>query len=248
MNNRRNYYRILHVQPDAPAEVIRTSYRTLMQRLKMHPDLGGEHWTAALLNEAFATLVNPEKRASYDKSCRISTVRRQDFQQRLALVERSSPLPDSESRQPARAYSKCLFCGARYGSRYLADLLHHATCNRCESPLFPVAGHEMLNSTKRTFERLPRRMEVTCTLAGQPDSRMEMTTENVSIGGIYVTGEHELTPGQILKVEYWFGKAVGVVTRVSVDNGWWAPRWSAGIRFLTMQVTEGRGVFLTAKG
>jgi DnaJ-class molecular chaperone len=50
--NRRNYYRILHVQPDAPTEVIKSSYRTLMQRLKMHPDLGGDHSEAALINEA----------------------------------------------------------------------------------------------------------------------------------------------------------------------------------------------------
>jgi hypothetical protein len=91
-------------------------------------------------------------------------------------------------------------------------------------------------------------MEVTCTVADQPDNPLEMTTENISIGGIYVTGTHELSPGQILKIEYWFGKAVGVVTRVAVDNGGWNTRWSAGIRFLTMQVTEGRGVFLAVKG
>src|SRR5690606_3216066 len=57
--NRRNYYRVLHVQPDAPTEIIRMSYLTLMRRLKMHPDLGGDHRKAALINEAFATLVDP---------------------------------------------------------------------------------------------------------------------------------------------------------------------------------------------
>jgi hypothetical protein len=248
MNNRRNYYRILHVQPDAPAEVIRTSYRTLMQTLKMHPDLGGEHWTAALLNEAFATLMNPEKRASYDKSVRGSAVRRQSASRVVAPEQTERSKPESESKPAARAYARCLFCGGRYGARYLSDWQQHATCNRCQSPLFPVAGHEVSNSTKRTFERLPRRMEVTCTLADQPDVRLEMTTENVSIGGIYVTGEHELTPGQILRIEYWFGSAVGVVTRVAIDHGWFTPRFCAGIRFLTMEVTEGRGVFLTAKG
>lgn len=34
MMNRRNYYRILQVQPDAPPEIIRASYRTLMKELK----------------------------------------------------------------------------------------------------------------------------------------------------------------------------------------------------------------------
>jgi predicted transcriptional regulator len=34
MKNRRNYYRILQVQPDAPVEIIRASYRTMMRELK----------------------------------------------------------------------------------------------------------------------------------------------------------------------------------------------------------------------
>src|SRR5215831_10412149 len=104
MNNRRNYYRILHVQPDAPAEVIRTSYRTLMQRLKMHPDLGGEHWTAALLNEAFATLISPEKRASYDRKVRGRGVSTRNAFRVVPpdQVERSTP--ESEPKPAARTY------------------------------------------------------------------------------------------------------------------------------------------------
>lgn len=66
--NRRNYYRILHVQRDAPPAIIKNSYRTLMQRLKMHPDLGGDHWNAAVINEAYAVLSDPKKRAEYDAS------------------------------------------------------------------------------------------------------------------------------------------------------------------------------------
>jgi curved DNA-binding protein CbpA len=43
MTNRRNHYRTLFVQPDASIEVIRANYRTLMRKLKLHPDLGGDH-------------------------------------------------------------------------------------------------------------------------------------------------------------------------------------------------------------
>ena len=53
MKNKRNYYRVLHVQPDAPKEIIRSSYRTMMQKLRMHPDLGGDDWNASLINEAY---------------------------------------------------------------------------------------------------------------------------------------------------------------------------------------------------
>lgn len=66
MRNLRNYYRILHVERDAPAAVIKGSYRTLMQTLRHHPDLGGDAWNAQLLNEAMATLGDPVARARYD--------------------------------------------------------------------------------------------------------------------------------------------------------------------------------------
>ena len=67
VKNKRNYYRILHVQPDAPAAIIRASYRTLMQKLKQHPDLGGENWNASIINEAHEVLIDADKRRAYDR-------------------------------------------------------------------------------------------------------------------------------------------------------------------------------------
>ena len=64
--NKRNYYRVLFVQPDAPMEIIQASYRTIMQKLKAHPDLGGDTWNAAVINEAYQTLIDHNKRVRYD--------------------------------------------------------------------------------------------------------------------------------------------------------------------------------------
>lgn len=64
--NKRNYYRVLFVQPDAPMEIIQASYRTIMQKLKAHPDLGGDTWNASVINEAYQILTNHEKRVHYD--------------------------------------------------------------------------------------------------------------------------------------------------------------------------------------
>ncbi len=67
MQERRNYYRILQAQPDAPAEVIRGNYRTLLQKLRIHPDLGGSDRDAASVNLAYQTLRDPVRRAAYDR-------------------------------------------------------------------------------------------------------------------------------------------------------------------------------------
>ncbi len=74
MKNKRNYYRLLQVQPDAPYEIIRASYRTLMKELKSHPDFGGENSDAYLINEAYETLSDSAKRIEYDKKLKIKPI------------------------------------------------------------------------------------------------------------------------------------------------------------------------------
>lgn len=66
MIERRNFYRILHVQPDASMAVIRENYRVLMQKLKIHPELSDSNWNESLLDIAYDTLLDPYKRAAYD--------------------------------------------------------------------------------------------------------------------------------------------------------------------------------------
>ncbi len=48
-------------------EIIQSSYRTIMQKLKAHPDLGGDTWNASVINEAYQTLVDPIRRTYYDE-------------------------------------------------------------------------------------------------------------------------------------------------------------------------------------
>lgn len=66
-SERRNFYRLLHLQPDASAEVVRSNFVTLMHKLRLHPDLGGDHWNASHLSEAYATLADPKLRSEYDR-------------------------------------------------------------------------------------------------------------------------------------------------------------------------------------
>ncbi len=60
------------MQPEAPPEIIKASYRSLMSKLKLHPDLGGDHEIASLINQAYAVLSDPERRRQYDKTLNLT--------------------------------------------------------------------------------------------------------------------------------------------------------------------------------
>lgn len=63
-----DYYRTLGVDPDATAEDIKKAYRKLARRY--HPDVSKEADAEARMkevNEAYAVLSDPEKRAAYDQ-------------------------------------------------------------------------------------------------------------------------------------------------------------------------------------
>ena len=119
--NRRNYYRVLHVQPDAPVEVIKASYRTLMRTLRNHPDLGGDGANAALINEAYAVLSDAGKRERYD------------------AAQSASPGP-ADSRT-------CAFCQAdNTNSSEDAEAL----CSGCGAPLMLVESDSGNVSVRKT--------------------------------------------------------------------------------------------------
>lgn len=75
MGSSADYYRLLHVRDDAPIEVIRSSYRTLMKTLGAHPDLGGDEGSARAINEAWAVLSDEAERARYDATRALSEAR-----------------------------------------------------------------------------------------------------------------------------------------------------------------------------
>ena len=81
-----DYYKILQIQPDAPAPLIHSSYRTLVRRALTDSPGGDE---IARLEAAYAVLSDPQQRAAYD-------------------LERSG----SAGARPAHI---CLFCSAPHG-------------------------------------------------------------------------------------------------------------------------------------
>lgn len=97
-----DYYLLLHVQPDAPAPVIKASYRAMMQKLRHHPDLGGDPSVAQRLNEAVDILCDPGRRAVYDKQ-RQSVDVNHSRANRAAQATTPEPGDEPESKTKAGA-------------------------------------------------------------------------------------------------------------------------------------------------
>ena len=132
-NERRSLYRVLHVQPEAPAEIIAAAYRCLMTKLRHHPDLGGDHETAVKINEAYAVLSNPAKRKAYDQ------MRRQKRPAPGMSAPQASPShAQAHSRPNGIPERGCPFCGHAIPRVIAVD----TRCSQCDSPLAPIA-HSM---------------------------------------------------------------------------------------------------------
>jgi curved DNA-binding protein CbpA len=129
IKEQRNYYRLLHVQPEAPVEIITASYRSIMTKMRFHPDLGGNNETAALINKAYAVLKDPEKRKAYDR-----TLNGMQHKPSARQQAPSSGTKYADNASSNRAYL-CPFCS---NANVAAVVTANSRCNRCESPLAPI--------------------------------------------------------------------------------------------------------------
>ena len=236
MENRRNFYRILHVQPDAPVEIIRTSYRTLMQRLKMHPDLGGDHWNAALINEAYAVLTDPVKRAAYD----------QEFRQHLEDI-RSDPTAAEEARNSDEAPAAADYCAFCQTLHDLPEPLEpDAVCMNCASPLYPADRPESQGPWLRAIERIPREQPVAfCTHWPQAESYLGHTLD-LSLTGMKFVCNLPVTPGRFLKIDSEVVSAVARVVYCRPQCGTAGP-WEVGVEFFRLRFAVSRGAFVSTR-
>ena len=234
--DRRNYYRLLHVQPDAPIEVIRASYRTLMRTLKHHPDLGGDEWNAARINEAYAVLSSADTRRTYDGE-RVGVDRRSG---QVPRVQSALAMPPREELQLAERLV-CAFCQTpnRRGRR-----LTDAECGGCGAPLMMV-GFMTSNPTERETSRIEHPSEMCYSVdAARPTSRPGRAVD-LSPTGLRFLSAHRLTPGVVIKIDSPTLSAVARVTRSLVEST--SGVFSTGVRFLTLKLGRPRGTFVSER-
>lgn len=229
MDTRHNYYHVLHVQPDAPEEIIRSSYRTLMTKLRRHPDLGGDHLTATLINEAYAVLSDPGKRAAYDDAWR--AVPADPGRGESAPV--TAPMPTLN----------CQFCGAAHG--FKGRIHANATCTTCNTPLAPAA-RERLDAGQRAVTRMPRRIAISYFTHWPGKGPYPGETRDLSLHGLRFVTHTALPVTKLVKIDCESLVAlVRVVACTDNDERDW--RWLIRSEYLTVRFRRPRGGFLAAR-
>ncbi|NNF39890.1 MAG: J domain-containing protein, partial [Woeseiaceae bacterium] len=192
--DRRNYYEVLHVSRDAPVEIIRGSYRTLMQQLKHHPDLGGDTSTAARINEAYAVLSNASRRAEYDA--------RLDVMEQVAQntrAEPSEPQAAAAGRGTVESSRQCVFCAAPHGFGASVEL--DAVCGVCHSPLATAENRRMESAGKRAVERIGKHQQITYFTHWPQRTGFIAQVEDLSLNGLRMVTREELAGGQRIKIQ-----------------------------------------------
>jgi hypothetical protein len=243
--NRRNYYRILQVQPDAHEAVIRTAYRTLMQKLRLHPDLGGDGATAALINEAYAVLSDPGRRAAYD--LQIGTAARRQPPPtagdagRPDAVQEPPPSPTGESTAPAAALN-CLFCGET--SLNPGNGPTGQRCGNCHCPLTPPPTGSQEDPARRAFERRALDEPVEYLPKYGAEQPRTASIHDFSPAGLSMIAAEALPADAVLAVK---ARSFSAVVRVIACDG--APHrpgsWQIRAKFLTLAIVMPAGNFVS---
>lgn len=242
---RRNLYRILHVQPEAPLEVIRASYRTLMSTLRSHPDLGGDPAAAARINAAYAVLTDPERRRAYDLS--LSGGPSPDQPAKAGPAARAAARAAVPAAPPALASDPATWLADRacpMCRHPLPAALHLDTrCPGCDSPLFrrPNADRGELFGRRRS-PRNARAMPATLRLPERPGDHAARLRD-LSLSGLCVLSPVPAAERSALRVMTATFDAVAVVVGCRRQSDGWLLHGE----LLTLQLLRSQGVFVSAK-
>lgn len=203
-----DYYELLLVSRNAPVEIIRASYRTLMQKLKHHPDLGGDNSTAALMNDAYATLCDPKRRAEYDAHLDTLHSANGGTASRARAAEPAGP-----NRATAGLLRACPFCTTN--NHQPIAIAKDLACIVCNSPLFPAENHRLEPAGQRAVARIDKRQEITFYTRWPQAVGFAGQTEDISLNGMRFVTSADMVPGQYIKIVSRIADAIAQVANFS---------------------------------
>jgi hypothetical protein len=236
-----DYYQILHVREDAPTAVIRSSYRAMMQRMKLHPDLGGDHDGAALLNEAYGILSDPTRRAAYDcdRAGFTGQPATETSAHSAAVFVTDSQLLDWTGTYKAASF--CLFCSAPRGDGNRTDA--NALCAECNSPVHPAERHQLEQSI-RGMGRVEREYPIDIYTGWDGRPPLAALMQDLSLNGMRFSSTATFYPQQLLKID---SELCRSLARVAYSRNYGSDLFITGVEFATIQFPNTRGTFVSAQ-
>ncbi|SER06815.1 hypothetical protein SAMN05421690_100749 [Nitrosomonas sp. Nm51] len=231
--NRRNYYRVLQIQPDAPAEIITGSYQALLHYPYQNVDL---------LKEAHAVLANPAARLRYDaylagkwrySEKTLMPVNKMKHGGHPDGIGHSVPSAADDSK---KALSFCMFCHTAY-AKQTGPYQQHA-CLECGSPL-PVTAEASFEQKHRTNIRINMHGKFEYYLFW-PDMPSKGIIQDLSPRGTRFFAETPLNLHDVIKIDAPNFRAVAEV----IHQRRIQPFVSVGACFLTVKFEQERGSFL----
>lgn len=240
MDNRRNFYRILQVQPDAPSEIIRASYRTLMRELKQHPDLGGDTFNAKLLNEAYETLSDPARRAAYDERMGVRRFKRGKKQPE---GDGASNIDGSNIAAANSAAVQCPFCKTHLEDHVPAG----GMCPKCKTPLPKSKKGDPDDANRRALARIKKKSPISFSCSWQDSPKKGMMLD-LSLDGMRILCSERLEPGTVLRIATAQFTACGSVTNLNIENANSEMPYSVGVSFVSIDFEETKGAFISLSG
>ena len=225
-----DYYRILHVQPDAPAAIIHASYRTLLQRA-----LGAGHGSdeIALLDMAYVILGDPQRRSAYDR-------------ERLGQsdTDDTHDLSATAGTAGAAGTHDCLFCGAPHGLQRVLE--RDDECGHCASPLFAAERHRFEYSGQRMLNRIPKQHGIDIWVTWPQPTPIRGEMRNLSLNGMSFVAPVPLQLNQVVRIDCSELRALARVAHVERDTEG-GVGFHAGVEFLTLRFRQIRGSFVSAE-
>ncbi len=248
-----DYYHLLQVHTLAGQEVIKASYRALMQ--KHHPDVGGCEFMAARLNEAYRVLSNPSLKAEYDhmrlaqsRGSRVSNDSKvADEVMTKSTAARNDTSPPAAGDQLYLAgnvkppASHCAFC--RYPRPVPSMTSYHTVeqfCQQCRSPLCINPGIPAQRQ-QRDSSRIECQKRCVLQLSTNPEVSHQVLIGDISATGLRIDFSRPLVEGSIARITNDEFLAVVEVARCSPQGA----SFRMGMQFLAISYRNCTGNFVS---
>ncbi len=204
-------------------EVIRSSYYTIMRKLQQHPDLGGDHWNAATINEAYEVLSDEKTRTDYDKKLF------HDYTQKLHADER-------DSRKSLHTIF-CPFC--KYPLARETEPPN--VCPQCKSPLLEDNPDKNTTSCRRVLQRLKVRGKIRF-YCHWPEKGLEAEIVDMSPNGMRFRCVKKLERNAIIKITNPAFIAIAQIVDICKIHKL-SLYYDVGVKFVAVKFSNQTGMF-----